>query len=173
MYMSPSRVSVILLSLVTTLLFGCGKIAELRQQYVPKTPREDYVRGLEETGLMGTVMGKTWTSVAEAALETPVNQGLPYREQGYTDPALPSAAGFSIPLTRGQRLVAEVHMLAPDSGRIFLDLFHLMEGVGLGLRRVALSDSTQTLTFDASRTGSYILRMQPELLAGGFLRDSL
>lgn len=58
MYTSPSRVSVILLSLVTTLLFGCGKIAELRQRYLPKTPREDYVRGLEETGLMGTVMGE-------------------------------------------------------------------------------------------------------------------
>lgn len=37
----------------------------------------------------------------------------------------------------------------------------------MGLRQVAAADSTQLLTYDVTRTGRYVLRLQPELLVSG------
>lgn len=146
---------------------GCSKMEELRENYTPKSPREAYEYGLDASGLKNAALGIAWIEAASHAFESPVFPDVPYQENGFIDPAEPLAAGFQIALTRGQRFVARASFIAPDSGSIFLDLFQDMSDLGLRTRRVALSDFSQTLTFDANRTGTYILRFQPELLAGG------
>ncbi|MCZ6757712.1 MAG: M23 family metallopeptidase [Bacteroidetes bacterium] len=159
-----SSVLLLILVLVST---GCVKIDELRQRYTPQSPRAVYEFGLKTSGLRQSALGIAWFEAGDRALLEPVSPTVPYRETGYVDPARPHAAAFRIQLTRGQRFLASVSFSAPDSGSIFLDLFRKMDRLGLGTRQVATADSTQSIRFDADRTGTYILRLQPELLAGG------
>ncbi len=155
------------LAFAVMVLSGCSKMEELREHYTPKSPREAYEYGLDAAGLSNTALGIAWIEAAARAFESPVFPDVPYRENGFIDPAEPLAAAFQIALTRGQRFVARASFTAPDSGSVFLDLFQDMSDLGLTMQRVALSDYSQTLTFDVDRTGTYILRFQPELLAGG------
>lgn len=146
---------------------GCSKMEELRERFTPKSPREAYEYGLDAAGLKNTALGIAWIDAGARALDNPVFPDVPYQENGFIDPAEPLAAAFQMTLVRGQRFVARASFMAPDSGSIFLDLFQDMSDLGSRTRRVALSDFSQTLTFDANRTGTYILRFQSELLTGG------
>ncbi len=157
----------VLLLILVILLAGCVKIDELRERYTPQSPRAAYEFGLKTSGLRQSALGIAWFEAGDQALLEPVSPTVPYREIGYVDPARPHAAAFRIRLTRGQRFLASVSFSAPDSGSIFLDLFRKMDRLGLGTRQVASADSTQSIQFDVDRTGTYILRLQPELLAGG------
>jgi len=149
------------------LISGCTEIDDLRDAYRPRNMREAYEIGLESSGLGDTEMVSLWHQAGSYALNNPVIPSSAHRERGFSDPVLPGASGFEIYLNRGERLVAETAFLAPASGKIFLDLFLDMEAQSLGLRQVAASDSSQHLTFDANRTGRYVLRLQPELLVSG------
>ncbi len=159
--------SSVLLMVMVAFSAGCSKIDELRERYTPLSPREAYEYGLETSGLSQSAMGIAWFKVGDRAFLEAVSPTVPYRENGYVDPAKPLAAAFRVELTRGQRFIAHVAFLAPDSGSIFLDLFQKMDELGLGMRRVATANSMQSIEFDADRTGTYLLRFQPELLAGG------
>jgi len=157
----------VLIATIVVLSAGCAKIDELRERYTPQSPREAYEYGLESSGLSQSAMGIAWFEVGNQALLEPVSPTIPYREKGYVDPARPQAVAFYIQLTRGQRFIAHVAFTKPDSGSIFLDLFQELDELGLGTRRVASADSTQSIQFDADRSGTFLLRLQPELLAGG------
>jgi len=155
------------LAVAILVLSACSKVEELRDHFTPKSPREAYEYGLEAAGMRNTALGIEWIDAASRAFESPVIPDVPYQENGFINPSEPLATAFEVALKRGQRFVARASFLAPDSGSIFLDLFQDLGELGLNTRRVALSDFSQTLAFDANRTGTYILRFQPELLAGG------
>ena len=164
----PARWTLALAALaIAWLASGCDGIEEIRTRYTPATPREAYERALGTSGLARSAMGRSWHRTAAEVLVRPAEPGTPYREVGFFDPAETPAGAFRVPLKRGQRLIAEAMFARPDSGRIFLDLFREMSDPAIGIRRVASSDSTQILSFDATASASYILRIQPELLAGG------
>ena len=149
------------------LLAGCSKIEELREEYEPDTPRERYELGLQTSGLIDSELGSAWERAGQLALDNPVRPSGGHAERGIVDAQSPGAAAYEIELARGERLQAEVQFVGPGSGKIFLDLFANMEAQGLGYRRIALSDSLNMLLFNAIRGGTYILRLQPELLARG------
>lgn len=149
-------------------LTGCSDaIEELRDRYRPESPREAYAVGLEEAGLAGRAAGQRWLDLGESALDVPVSPGIPYREAVVLDPVRPEAHAFSLDLTRGRRLVVEIQLDAEPGTMVFADLFESLEDRGLGIRRIASADSTMRLSADIDRSGTYILRVQPELLASG------
>ncbi len=161
------RSPLLLFGLLLILGAGCAKVEDIRGHYTPQSPREAYERGLETSGLSESVMATAWLQAAEEAIRNPVLLISPYLESGYVDPAEPVAGAFRVALNRGQRLEAHMSFARPDTGQVFLDLFREMTEQGLGVRRVASSDSTQSLVFDATTAGYYVLRVQVELLAGG------
>jgi len=145
-----------------------------------ESPREQYVRSLEEAGLAATALGQTWLAAGHRALERPVDVQPPYRETVFFDPAEPDAVGFRLDLRRGQRLVVEVtaegesaarggasdRPAGPPSRR-FVDLFAAARTPVGEPRRLAWSEDARELERTIREDGSVLLRLQPELLTGG------
>lgn len=158
----------VLLILAGITLTGCAEaIEELRDRYRPESLREAYALGLEEAGLADRAAGRLWLDLGDAALDVPVDPDIPYREAVVLDPIQPEAHAYSLDLVRGRRLVVELTLDSDPGTMVFADLFESLDDRGLGVRRVASADSTMRLEADIDRTGTYILRVQPELLARG------
>ena len=144
-------------------------------RFLATTPHQEYVRQLQEVGLDRTALGRDWIAAATGALAGPVDVEPPYREARYLDPSLAAAVAYRIVLRRGQRLVVRLDVgdSARPDGRYFLDLFFTPDSV-TRLWPVAAADSSgRELEYVALRPGTYVLRIQPELLRGGRVTVSL
>jgi murein DD-endopeptidase MepM/ murein hydrolase activator NlpD len=144
-------------------------------RFLATTPHQEYVRQLQEVGLDRTALGHDWIAAATGALAGPVDVEAPYREARYLDPSLAAAVAYRIVLERGQRLVVRLDVgdSARADGRYFLDLFFTPDSV-TPLWPVAAADSSgRELEYVALRPGTYVLRIQPELLRGGRVTVSL
>lgn len=137
----------------------------------PQTPHQRYARSLLEGGLGHTALVTEWLAAATRALLHPVALTVPFTEDALIDPARPVSLGYAVPLKRGQRLDVKVTVTTDTPGHVFIDLFEPDAAGGSNSRPVASSREDATdLSHEASRSGVYILRIQPELLGGGHLR---
>lgn len=145
---------------------GCRPGMPIREAVRPTSPYERYAQSLRDAGLAETALGREWLAAGDRALREAVQVGLPFREAGYLPPDEPAAVAYRLELRRGQRFQAELQLEPADGARVFLDVFESRpEGEP---RRVAHADAgASTLEFEPSRDGTYLLRVQPELLRGG------
>ena len=148
-------------------LAACGGVRSVREALRPETPREQYAAALQEAGLSKTALGQAWHKAGRRALREALSVALPFREVGYFDPAAPAAVGYRFRARRGQQLRVRAAPPSADSARLFVDLFEVPADTSEAPRPLASADSTQTLDVDLERDGSYLLRVQPELLRGG------
>lgn len=152
-------------------LSGCGGGSPLARLSPERTAHETYAESLREAGLDGAALGQEWLVAADAALGAAHAVTLPIRETGYFDPAEPAAVAYRFDLPRGRRLAVAVTLESTRPGRLFLDLFRASEE---RTERVASAASgAPDLDYVSDADGSYILRLQPELLRGGRYRVSL
>jgi len=159
--------AVIALGGVAALLSGCAASTMLRGVISPSSPHEQYAQSLRQAGLDRTALGRDWLAAAERALQTTVTITLPYRETGYFSPEEAGAVAYRFDARRGQRLRIEVELEASEPGRLFIDLFHRGPG-SEALERVASAPAeTRRLEHEVDHDGSYVVRLQPELLRGG------
>jgi murein DD-endopeptidase MepM/ murein hydrolase activator NlpD len=136
-----------------------------------ETPHQRYSRSLLETGLADTALAAEWLAAATRALVQPTDLTLPFTEDALIDPAKPVSLGYAVTLKRGQRLDAHVTVTTDTPGHVFIDLFAPDSDGGLERRPAASARRGETaLSYEARRSGVYILRIQPELLRGGHLR---
>jgi murein DD-endopeptidase MepM/ murein hydrolase activator NlpD len=147
---------------------GCGDTDPLRDYFVDRSPREQYVAGLEAAGLDGSALAHDWVSAGSHALNRPTSVPTPYREAGYLDPAETRAEAFRFALRRGQRVLADVDVNG-DSARLamFVDLFVESDAADQPVLLATADSGTHRLEHVARRDGIYLLRIQPELLRGG------
>lgn len=145
-------------------LGGCSRLPELTMPWT-ESPREEYAQSLEDAGLAATALGQAWLAAGRRALTRPVAVQPPYRETVFFDPSEPTAAGFRVELRRGQELVARVSAEGEARGR-FLDLYR-EPGTPGGEPRLVESSEEGELSFKVGDDGSYLVRLQPELLQGG------
>jgi len=122
---------------------------------------------LVTAGLDQSALGRDWVLAAQHALSDPVGATVPFSETGYFPPERPSAAAFRLPLVRGRRLSVDVTFVAAVMPTVlFVDLFEIVDN--LPPRHVAAMEAEETaLNYDVERDGTYVLRIQPELLRGG------
>jgi murein DD-endopeptidase MepM/ murein hydrolase activator NlpD/SH3-like domain-containing protein len=114
-----------------------------------------------------TALGRDWFAAGNDALTNATPVDLPLRETGYLAPDDPAARAWRFDLAHGRRLVIEVETIAADPFRIYLDLFAL-RGDPAEPRLVASADEGAVhLAFEPDRSGTFVLRLQPELLRGG------
>lgn len=137
--------------------------------FMAHTPHETYEAKLRQVGLDSTALGRDWIAEADRVLASPVDVDAPHEEAQFLDPARASAVAYRLHLERGQRLV--VRLNAPDTDRrqtrFFLDLFYAPDDT-TSLHRAAAADSSGwDLEYVALRPGTYVVRIQPELLRGG------
>lgn len=146
---------------------GCAPGSPLREAVRPSSPYERYAQSLRDAGLDETALGRDWLAAGDGVMAnaTPVN--LPLRESGYLSPDDPAARAWRFGLAQGRRLVIDVETIAADPLRVYLDLFEL-RGDPPELQLVASADEGAVqLAFEPERNGTFVLRLQPELLRGG------
>lgn len=143
---------------------SCGGGSPLGRWTPQRSPHEDFAESLRSANLDASAAGQAWLARAREALERPHAVTLPFQESGYVDPAVPSAVGYRFDLPRGRAISIDVSLEAATPARWFVDLFLVNES---GAERVASAAEGRTDLHHVSRGGSYILRLQPELLGGG------
>jgi murein DD-endopeptidase MepM/ murein hydrolase activator NlpD len=161
------RAAVALVTGVAVLLGACAPSTVLRRAFPPSFPHEEYARSLRQAGLDQTALGRDWLAAAHGALQTTLRVTLPYRETGYFAPHEPGAVAYRFDARRGQRLRIDVELEASEPGRLFLDLFRQDSGSDLPEHVASAPAGTGRLEHEAAHDGSYLLRLQPELLRGG------
>lgn len=171
-YVNPNLGGYWLLIGIFSLLFmACDELPILEFAKTPpkQTPREAYLSALDSNGLAHTQLAKSWRLAGTMAFTDSIIVEAPFLETGYVRAENPEALAYRIDLKVGEllqiRLVTE-----PDSMLFFADLF-LVESTDstLNFRHLSNAENYQTdsLAFEAEETGTYLLRIQPELLATG------
>ena len=159
------RLAVVASSFVA--LEGCTATGPLTRLTRETSPYERYVEALEDSGLHETALGQDWLAAGRASLDRPTPVTLPFSETGYFPADDPEARAFRFDAIEGRRLSLDVVFESTTPARIFLDLFEVRPGAD-GVRRVAsLEPGTTTLVHDVDRSGSFIVRVQAELLRSG------
>lgn len=178
-----------LLALTAALLLALAacsqELEEVPEIYQPSNAHEAYRHALLQVQLDGSALGRDWLAAADAALRTPVRITTPFRESGYFDAAQAAAMGYVFHIDRGQRIDAEVQIEAREPLRVFMDLFRLADDdpqapvhVASGATPVEPLTATvgapgpadgplenlRRLRLEPLRDGTYLLRVQPELL---------
>src|SRR5688572_12292334 len=152
---------------VGAVLSSCAPGSPLREAVRPSSSYERYAESLRDAGLDETALGRDWLAAGNVVLSHATPVDLPLRETGYLSPDDPAARAWQFDLAQGRRLVIEVETIAADPFRLYLDLFEL-RGDPLGLQLVASADEgAAQLVFEPERNGTFVLRLQPELLRGG------
>ncbi|MEJ7811558.1 MAG: M23 family metallopeptidase [Gemmatimonadaceae bacterium] len=143
----------------------CQRADEIRERLEPPTAYERYVRGLQRAGLDSTALGREWVAAGAQALRTPATLELPYSEAAYFAADRAGAEGYRFAVRRGQRIVVTLEAQAGSATRIFLDLFQAPVDTLRRPEHVRSDEgATRRLDAEADRDGTWILRVQPELL---------
>lgn len=154
-------------------LWACGDVETLLERVTePATPREAYEASLARAGLSGSALVDRWRRAGEDALAQAVTVDPPFEEVSYYPAEDPTAAGYAVSLIRGQALHAS-SMIEPNAGAgVFLDLFRVAED-GTMTHVASAAAGSGELEFEPVRSGTFVLRVQPEALAAVRVRLTL
>lgn len=161
----PHR-STLVVVLLAVLVMGCERVQEIREQWRPPHLHGQYAQMLSNAGLDDTALGKAWLTTASQLLNEGIPLTLPFHEVGYLNPSKATGVAYRLELKRGRQLEVFAQP-ETDDGLLFIDLFEVPPHASGPYRRVASADSTLRLSFEVTRTSTYLLRLQPELLTGG------
>lgn len=133
--------------------------------FAKKTQHEKYADKLSKSDLDATPEGRQWLSAAAASLQAPVAIQLPYQHSGIFQPDKPRALGLAFSAKRGEKITFQLDRNAADNFVIYSDLFQQ----GSTEHKLVLSGDTNasSFSFEIEATGSYILRLQPEIARTG------
>jgi murein DD-endopeptidase MepM/ murein hydrolase activator NlpD len=149
---------------MAALLAGCSGGSLLPRLTLAPSPHERYATALRDA-LNHTALAQDWLSAADAALRRPLAMTLPMRESGYFAADRPAAVAYQLELQRGRRVSVEITFDSMETGQLFVDLFEVRTEAAP--QRVASLTEGTTLTAEVPRDGTYLLRVQPELLRSG------
>jgi peptidoglycan LD-endopeptidase LytH len=130
-----------------------------------RSAHEKYGSGIEEAGLKQTRLGRLWFQAAEKSLNQPLQITVPYKEAGYFAADRPSAAGYKFNARRGDLVQVNITTVPANGFLFFIEIWRPPSAVGESPDLLEAADtSTRRLEFECDKDGSYILRIQPELL---------
>lgn len=133
-----------------------------------KTPHEQYGDKLSTAGLNETALGRAWFQAADQSLTNPVPITVPYRETGYFAADRPQAAGLRFQARRGEKLSISLSKKPAAGFAVYMELWRVPETADKKPKLEAVADTnTLAIEYEVDEQGSYILRVQPELLKGG------
>lgn len=156
----------ILLFFIASIVFASCTTQGPAGMFGKKTPHEQYGQKLTDAGLKNTTLGNLWFAAAEQSLTRPLSISTPYSEAGYFAADRPVAAGFRFQAKRGQKLNISLQKKPVAGFLIYMDLWQLA-----GNQKPELLVSADTLNpsinYEVKKDGSFIVRLQPELLKSG------
>ena len=170
---SPTDTLLIFLLVIylSVFLFGCASEI-VDEQFAPTDTYEQYVDALQKLGIDDRLMGVTWIAAGEEALRPEKTIDLPFTFQGIFDPAKPSAIGLRFEVIRGRRIEIMFETKNERGETLldfpyFVDVFRTDDSVDSAITHIAsLPANSSRIHFEPRRNGLYLLRVQPELLAG-------
>jgi murein DD-endopeptidase MepM/ murein hydrolase activator NlpD len=112
-------------------------------------------------------LGRLWFSAAEQSLIKPLNISTPYSEAGYFAADRPVAAGFRFQAKRGQKLNISLQKKPTAGFLIYMDLWQVATNNNKPELLVSADTTTPSINYEIKKDGSYIVRLQPELLKSG------
>ncbi len=134
-----------------------------------RSPHDAYAASLRSAGLDASELGRAWLTEADRALREPSAVTLPSTQPLAFKATDPRAFGFRVRLDRGRTLQVTAAADGAPRPRVFIDLFRVDEGREPA-RVTSSADEDATFTYEATRDGTYVLRVQPELLRDGVVR---
>ncbi|GAB2687663.1 hypothetical protein GCM10027037_07430 [Mucilaginibacter koreensis] len=151
--------------MVAVCCLSCSRTAPLAI-FKKLSPHDAYGQRLKDAGLDHTAMGGAWLQTANQAPTKALSITVPYKETGYFAADKIQTSVLRFDAKRGQKLHITLSKRPEFNFNIYIDLFHEQAG---GTLKLATSADTAGLRLDyeVSKTGSYLLRLQPELLRGG------
>jgi murein DD-endopeptidase MepM/ murein hydrolase activator NlpD/SH3-like domain-containing protein len=139
-----------------------------------RSPHDNYAEKLKSAGLDQTELGRQWFGAANQSLLSPLTVNLPYSETGYFPANEAKAVGLIFTARRGEKLSIDISKKPAGAFAIYLDLWQPAATPGAKPTFLLSADTTlATLSYDVEKEGSYILRLQPELLRGGEYKLSI
>lgn len=132
-----------------------------------KSLHQQYEDKIKTAGLQETTLGQLWLAAAEKSLTSPLSVTIPYSETGYFAAENPRAAGLQFRGKRGEKITITLSKKPEINFAIYLDLWEADTATNAKPQLLLSADSTNTVTYDADKDRTYILRLQPELLKGG------
>ena len=155
------------ISLITLLIalcgFSCG--STIQNIFGKQTPHEKYAEQLDDNNLEKTPEGRQWLAASKAALESPHPVVLPYQQQGYFHPDKSRALGLQFNARSGERLTFKLTKKDSIPFVIYADVFKQSEPTSSPL--LSADTASTEFFFDVAETGTYVLRLQPELTHAG------
>jgi len=162
MIFQPKYRSLILM-LLLSILFSCNSIGPAGL-FKKMSPHETYGTRLKAAGLQQTAMGSSWLQTATESLGKALHITIPYKETGFFAAERIQAAAFQFEARRGEKLYISLSKNPQQNFNVFTDVWQQSN-----LNRVLASADTtgKPLIVEVKQTGTYLLRLQPELLRSG------
>ena len=147
--------------LLIAALYSCN--STIPRIFNKKTPHEKYAEKLEDSGLEKTIQGQQWLAASEIALQQPLNIELPFKLIGHFPTDKPRALGFRFRALRGEKLTFVLSRKSLDNAVVYADLYKENGTENKPSFLITSDTSGGELNYEIEETGSYILRLQPEL----------
>lgn len=150
------------LLLVAVLGASCSSV--VHKIFDKKNPHQKYAEKLDDRDLDRTPEGRLWLAASKKALQHPQVITLPYRQHGYFHADKPRALGLQFTARYGERITFS--LTRKDGSRLpmYADVFKENESDD---PLVSADTASTQFSFDADETGTFILRLQPELYRWG------
>ena len=165
MFPTQLKKAIYVLSLIgSACLLSCK--SGVRNPFKPASPHEQYQRKLVSAGLDRTAMGNAWINAATKGLEQPLDIKIPFKEQGYFAAENVPVAAYRFNATKGQKLSISLEKKPVEDFTIYMDLWQVPASGSPKLLSAA-DTLGNPISLDIEETGSYLIRLQPELLRSG------
>lgn len=151
--------------LIAVMMFACRAGTGL---FGKKTPHEQYADKLSSAGLNETALGRAWFQAAEQSLANPLRVTIPYKETGYFAADRPQAAGLRFEARLGEKLSIRLSKKPATGFAVYVELWKAPETADKKPKLEAVADTlNHAIEYEVDEQGTYIIRVQPELLKGG------
>ena len=155
--------------LIVVTAAACGRIDSLRHAFLRTPPYDRYVASLRSSGIDRTALGAAWIAAGDRALHVQQTVVIPSRQVERFHLDTPMAAAYRVDLRRGQVYRLGLESDGVTTINLFVDVFHL--GEGLDPQRVSSAGPpVRHVAFEPEEDGTFIVRIQPQLVADGTLR---
>lgn len=157
------KIRIIIGMLLLSILFSCNSIGPAGL-FKKMSPHETYGNRLKTAGLQQTALGSSWLQTATESLGKALKITIPYKETVFFAAERIRAAAFQFEAKRGEKLYISLSKNPAQNFNIFTDVWQQSN-----LNRVLASADTtgKPLIVEVKQTGTYLLRLQPELLRSG------
>lgn len=145
---------------------ACWRLDETPWQSFTRTARERYASHLEKKGLAGPELVKQWQAAGKRALQDSIIVNFPYRETGAFTADEPAAHGYRIEVAPGEIVYIRLTRTG-GTAAVFGDLFRLAyrrDWTEYTRPLKSWDTADYTLEHEVKEAGSFLLRIQPELL---------